>query len=199
LPVSKPEASPVPLQSTIASSRDQIDRTVQSLRLLAAAQDPRPAYNAFAVEVDRLRWSAMQCQRDQQGVQRDSEEYVGEWEIVQAGTASDDLRRSNEQRRKDVMRCFERLEVSHDAAREAFLPLMQELEQIRHDLALNPGPGAVALVVPAARLQVVEEKAANLKLALDAVETDRLALSTALANPQRADLAGRRSIPTQTQ
>jgi hypothetical protein len=199
LPVSRPAASSVPLQSTIASSHEQIDRTLQSLRLLAAAQDARPAYNAFAVEVDRLRWSAMQCQRDAQAAHRNSEDYLGEWEILQAGTASDDLRRSNEQRREDVMRSFERLEVSHDAAREAFLPVMQEFEQIRDDLAADPSAAAVSRVVPAARRAAVEQKAANLRLALDAVEADRLTLASVLTKTQRADLGRRPSAPTQTQ
>jgi hypothetical protein len=191
--------SPVSLQSTVASSHDQIDRTLQSLRLLVAAQDPRPAYEAFAVEVDRLRWSAMQCQRDAQASERHSVDYLGEWEILQAGTMNDDLRRVNEQRRDDVMSSFERLRVSHDASREAFLPLTQEFEAIRQDLAPNPSAAAVAQVVPAARLGAVTEKAANLKLSLDAVETDRLALTNALARTQRADLSRQPSTSTQTQ
>jgi hypothetical protein len=191
--------SPVSLQSTVASSHDQIDRTLQSLRLLVAARDPRAAYEAFAVEVDRLRWSAMQCQRDDQASQRHSLDYLGEWEILQAGTMNDDLRRTNEQRRDDVMSSFERLHLSHDAAREGFLPLMQEFESIRHDLAPNPSSAAVAQVVPAARLEAVTEKAASLKLALDAVETDRLALTSALARTQRADLSRRQPTRTQTQ
>lgn len=190
---------PAPLQSTIASSQAQIERTLHSLRLLVAAREAGAAYEAFAVEVDRLRWSAMQCQRDAQAAQRHNDDYLGEWEIVQAGTQSDDVRRTNERRREDITRGFKQLQDSHDAAREAFLPLMQDFEEIRHELAGGPTAAAVAQVAPAARVKNVEDKAARLRLALDAVEADRLALANALARTQRAELDRRPSSPTQTQ
>ena len=171
------------MTSDMAAVRAQIDSTLVSLRTLmvAAPNDLRAAYDRFARDVDTIRRETERTQARSTQLQERSAAWLSEWNKSHANIQDPELRRVSEWRRATLTSRFETASASIGAAREALLPFVKSLEDIKIAVGTDLTTRGVAAV---SGTEVVRNADVNGQTAARAIEkatTDLQELDSALS------------------
>jgi len=147
-------------EAGLQATRAQIDKTLGALGKLLTALPPEleTAYAKYSKEVDAMNAVAMETDKDAKALQARSADYLAEWQKSHAGIQSPELRNASEQRRGTVMSRFDGIQKSYAEARAAFVPFMDNLQEVRQVLAHDLTPAGVQSL---ASTDVVKNAKAN--------------------------------------
>lgn len=189
-PVERQQAtvqSLVDLSSTMAATQQQIEQTLAALITLMHAP-PRQvtqaftryasAANAMAAQAGRIEAEAGQLRE-----RRDA--WLAGWNASYAQVSDRQLRALSEERRAQVLAQFETIEGSLAAARDALVPFVENLEDIKEVAANDLSPLALRALERTAAVQDATRHGREAAQALRVSTNDLQALIRSLA-PSRA-------------
>ena len=130
--------------SSIASARDelgktrrQIDATLASLNMLLSSgeADLRKNYDKFAKETDAMTSEAGKIQKRQAEMAAKGRAYFDGWKQEGDTIQNEELRRLSQERWAQVQDRFTSIQASYAGAKDAFIPFMQDLQDIKKFLS----------------------------------------------------------------
>ncbi|HQY87805.1 MAG TPA: DUF2959 family protein, partial [Tepidisphaeraceae bacterium] len=152
-PVEAPPAQPAPAKietakvtsgNGITNFRDgliagqqQIDLTLASLAALTDPQqtDLRGAYNTYCDQLARMRETSQSLKVEADAMRSSRDVYFANWEDKVSDIDNPTIRASAEARRKRLQSAHEEIITSSSAAKDAYVPFMKDLEDVRKYLA----------------------------------------------------------------
>jgi chromosome segregation ATPase len=169
----------------IDATNNQIDATLASLNNLMSA-DPsqlQPAYNQYSKDVDLMRAQAAKINKDSGDMRKQSQDYLANWQKQHNEIQNAELRTTSEQRRQTVMNRFQGIQGSYDNARTSLDDFISNLEDVRTALRNDLTAHGVQAVSQTTVVKDAQTHAANVKTALQQVQTNSTALADALNPP----------------
>ena len=147
-------------EADVQATRVQIDKTLGALNRLMTASpaELNPAYAQYSKEVDAMYAVAKETDKDAKAVPAKSADYLAKWQKSHAEIQNPELRNASDQRRSTVISRFDGIQKSYAAARAAFVPFTQNLEDVRQVLANDLTPAGVQSL---AATDVVKNAKAN--------------------------------------
>ncbi len=147
-------------EAGLQATRAQIDKTLGALNRLMTASpaELRLAYAEYWKEVDAMYAVAKETDKDAKAVQAKSADYLAKWQKSHAEIQNPELRNASDQWRSTVISRFDGIRKSYADARAAFVPFMQNLEDVRQVLANDLTPAGVQSL---AATDVVKNAKAN--------------------------------------
>jgi chromosome segregation ATPase len=171
------------VSSDINATQTQIDTTLASLDNLmgSPAAQLEPAYKRYAADVDKMKAQAARVNRDADGLRKDSQTYLSNWEATHSQIQNEELRRTSEQRRQSVMDRFQSLRSSYDHTRTSLDAFIRNLEDVRTALQTDLTARGVQAVAGTDVVQKAHTNGEDVKRSLTQVSSDSTALADALA------------------
>jgi chromosome segregation ATPase len=169
----------------IDATNNQIDATLASLNNLMSA-DPsqlQPAYNQYSKDVDQMRAQAAKINKDSGDMRKQSQDYLTNWQKQHNEIQNAELRTTSEQRRQTVMNRFQGIQGSYDNARTSLDDFISNLEDVRTALRNDLTAHGVQAVSQTSVVKDAQTHAANVKTALQQVQSNSTALADALNPP----------------
>jgi hypothetical protein len=129
----------------LGQASTQIDSTLGAMNALSAAQgtDLVNKYKAFSGEVKKLDSMAQKAKAQSQKATAQREQYLKQWEANQGKLQNEQLKSASEARRNELMPKIEAVKTSLGSAKEAFIPLMQNLNDLNLYLGNNLTPAGI--------------------------------------------------------
>jgi hypothetical protein len=124
----------------------QVDAALRSLDELSAQAnaDPRRAYAAFARSVHRLEVDSIKVRSRVEAIRARGLGYFENWEKYLAGVDNAEVRRRAEEHRAELKQSFEDTRQASQQVREAFRPLLTDLQKLRAVLEAEPTLARIA-------------------------------------------------------
>jgi len=121
------------LRDDVIQMKTGIESTLASMRAIPrqAEADPRPAYEAFALDVTRLDAALQTARLDADAMERSAEEYFRKWEEDLAAVASPESRKVGTDRRAKVQQGFYRSDGVVLKALTAFGGYLSDMKDLR--------------------------------------------------------------------
>lgn len=158
-------------------ARSQIERTMYSLDnlLRAPPAEIRNAQTQYASNVQTLRKTSAQLEKNAQQMRERKIDYLTEWERAQLNVESAELKRAGEQRRQQVTQNLSKLEPALQNANQSVDTLLPDLEDIERVTRNDPTPAGIAAVKKSGIMKNAQKHAtnANYRLDLAAEQFDR--------------------------
>ena len=184
-----PSASSVPRADTLATptmgqfrasigtAQQQIDSTLASLNALTDPnpQDLRGAYDKYADNLARMQQHAEGMKKEAEAMRNSRDTYFAAWEEKATEIDNPTIRASAEARRKRLRDGQEQISTATGEAKDAYVPFMKDLQDIKKYLATDLSKSSVADLAEAAKKvqadgQTVKAKLDAVAKALDAVQ-----------------------------
>ena len=156
-------------RSDLVQGKRQIDST---LAALTALTDPgqtnlRPAFDKYADQVARTRQHAAKLKSESEAMRQARSDYFATWDERVSDISNPTIRASAEARRSRLREGHERISTASGQARDAYEPLMRDLEDIRTFLGTELSPQSVGLLGDASKK--AQENAGTVKQRIDAI------------------------------
>jgi hypothetical protein len=156
------------VQKTVAAGRDLIDRP---------RQDFPDQIRTFKAALLKLNGDAMQTRQLGAGMKARADDYFSNWD-EQLRTVSGELAQAGQERRKEGMASFAKLQERVKELRQVFVPFMSDLEATERVLDADPTASGIKSAAPTVRKVLDQEpeilKRADLVIAqIDAVRGGR--------------------------
>jgi len=167
----------------LEDGRMQIDKVTASLNKLSSAQagqDLRPLFKDYSSNVDKLDSIAKQVRKQAEEMRAKGQAYFKDWDAEQAKINNEDIKARSAQRRAEVEQSFARVNADFQTLKDAYQPLMSDLQDIRTALNTDLTPGGVASIKPIANR--VANEAIAVKNAIGPVETEFKALGVKMSS-----------------
>jgi len=121
------------LQSEAQATRTQVEKTLASLNALMKAppQEVAQAYTRYAADVDAMNKQKDSVRERSSEIKSRSGEWQSNWQKSQEEVKNPELKALNEQRRGEIMTRFEKINASFESARDAFVPFIANIEDIK--------------------------------------------------------------------
>ena len=147
-------------EADVQATRAQIDKTLGALNRLMTASptELKPVYAQYSKEVEAMNAVAKETDKDAKAVQAKSADYLAQWQKSHAEIENPEQRNASAQRRGTVMSRFDGIQKSYAEARAAFVPFMQNLQDVRQVLANDLTPAGAQTL---AATDVVKNAKAN--------------------------------------
>lgn len=155
----------------LIQSEQQIDGTLAALATLTdpATTDLRGAYDKYCDQLARMRQHEQTMKTEADAMKASRAEYFGAWEDKASEIDNPTIRASAEARRKRLRDAHERITTAAGEARDAYVPFMKDLEDIRKYLAADLTKSSVADLGDAAKK--VQASGSAVRGKIDAVIT----------------------------
>lgn len=158
-------------KADLTEGKSQIDAALASLNRLTdpktPASDLRPAYDAYSDQLARITQQAEKIKREADTMRDARSSYFAKWEAKAAEIDNPTIRASAENRKARLRAAHDRITSKSLEARDAYEPLMRDLQDVRKFLAAELSPATASM------LGDVSTKAsasgANVKQKIDAV------------------------------
>ena len=174
-------ATPVPRAETLATptmgqfraslntEQQQIDSTLKSLAALTDPnqQDLRGAYDKYTDNLARMQENAESMKRQADAMRDSRDAYFANWEEKATDIDNPTIRASADARRKRLRDAHEQIATVSGEAKDAYVPFMKDLQDIKKYLATDLSKSSVADLGDAAKK--VQGDGAALKAKLDAI------------------------------
>jgi hypothetical protein len=121
------------MRDAVVQTRLQIDKTLASLNTLisAPATELSKAYSQYSKDVERLDKQVSEVQDQSKEVSARGADWLTEWHKSYSDIQDPELRAVNEERRADVTSQFDEINQASRAARDALLPLLRDLRDVK--------------------------------------------------------------------
>jgi ABC-type transporter Mla subunit MlaD len=112
---------------------DEIGQTTSALQSVVsnARSDPRESYVNYAHNVDSLAKLTEETRAARESLEREGHTYFAEWEKSNRTIGEESLRRTADQRKKDVQDAFTKTQRQLDGALESLGPFLSQLQDVR--------------------------------------------------------------------
>jgi hypothetical protein len=164
-------------RASIGTAQQQIDSTLASLNALTDPnqQDLRGAYDKYADNLARMQQHAEGMKREAESMRNSRDTYFAAWEEKATEIDNPTIRASAEARRKRLRDGQEQISTATGEAKDAYVPFMKDLQDIKKYLATDLSKSSVADLGDAAKKVQADGQAVKAKLdavakALDAVQ-----------------------------
>lgn len=161
----------------LTEGEGQIDKTLAALSELTDPnqQDLRGAFNKYCDQLARMRQHADTLRREADAMRASRDEYFGKWEAKASEIENPTIRASAEARRKRLRDAHERIITTSGDARDAYVPFMKDLQDIKKYLDSDLSKASIADLGDAAKKvqsdgAVVKEKIGDVVKTLDLVQ-----------------------------
>jgi len=116
----------------LTQASTQIEVTLTSMNAIATAApaDMASKYKDFTSQVKKLQGMADKAKAQSQKSAAQREEYLKQWQASQAKIQNPELQAASEARRNELMPKIDAIKTSLGAARDAFGPFMQDLNDL---------------------------------------------------------------------
>jgi hypothetical protein len=121
------------MRDAVVQTRLQIDKTLSSLNTLisAPATELSKAYSQYAKDVEQLDKQVDKVQDQSKEMNAKGVNWLTEWHKSYSDIQDPELREVNEERRLEVTSQFDEIHQASRAARDALLPLLRDLQDVR--------------------------------------------------------------------
>lgn len=179
------------LKTELAAAKERLDASVSALDKVVAAEDPSVPYEEFSHALADMEGQADTIRAQAEAVRSAGDAYFSEWEAKLASFTNEDMRAMSEKRRADLVASFDEINAASQKTKDAYEPLMTNLNDIKEYLGLDLSAASVGGI----RNQVaqvkdgagkVKETIDNLLGALDELSS-QLATGAAAEAPEAAE------------
>jgi Skp family chaperone for outer membrane proteins len=134
----------------LTQASTQIDTTLASMNAVSTASggDMASKYKDFSSQVKKLEDMSKKAKSQAQKSSEQREEYLKQWQASQAKIQNPELQKASEARRNELMPKIEAIKTSLGAARDAFTPFMQDLNDLVLYLGNNLSAGGMTGAAP---------------------------------------------------
>jgi chromosome segregation ATPase len=163
----------------VRDSRNQVNQTLGSIEKLPEAGVNLPdAYDTLTGEIEQMNATADEVTEQHAAMRQQYAAYQQQWfsQTVEMDNAT--LRSAAEQRINEVRREFDAIEPAYRDLREAYVPYLDHLEELRVYLSHDLTAPAVQAMVPT--LEDVRQSAGNLRSSMDTLLGKLTTLSDSL-------------------
>ena len=166
------------------ATQNQIDATMVAMNNLLSADGSQlhQAFERYSSEVDRMKKQAAVVNEDGNYLNKQSENYLTNWQQQTNDIQNTDLRDNSEQGRKTVRDRFTSAQDSYDRARSSMDRLMRNFEDVRTALRNDLTTRGVQAVAQTDVVDTAETNANEVKSNLREVQTQSTALAEALSS-----------------
>jgi len=173
------------VSNQVPATEGQIDATLMALDNLmkADATSIKPAFERYAMEVDRMQEQVRDIRRDANAMTRDSEAYLANWDASRSKIQNADLRKQSEQQRFALMDRYQRFDNTYQRTQSTMDQFLQNLTDIRTAMSNDTTARGQQTVQQTNVVQSAKENGNELKTRLQAIRENANALSTALSEP----------------
>ena len=167
-------------RKSLVSTRDQVNRTAQSLqKLMEQSGDVQAAYKEFSGNVDRMNDQSREVEKRANEMRENRSAYFKQWTRETKAIKDDEIAQMASARQQEIEREYSALIESMAEAKQALVPYMQGLNDIRTYLKNDLTATGVQNIRPAAERILGNGSIVNQSLdRADAALTD---VSSALA------------------
>jgi len=171
------------MSGTVWATNNQVDATLVSLNNLMSAEGPQlqQAFDQYSADVDRMRQQSEKVAQDSAYINKESDEYLNNWQKQNNDIQNAGLRDNSEHGRQAVRDQFRNAQGSYDNARTSLDRFMRTLEDVRTALRNDLSERGVKGVATTNVVQTARKDAREVKSALRAVRADSTALARALS------------------
>lgn len=171
------------MSGTVWATNYQVDATLVSLNNLMSAEGAQlqQAYDQYSADVDRMRKQSEKVSEDSAYINKQSDEYLSNWQKQNNDIQNANLRDNSEQGRQQVRDQFRNAQGSYDNARTSLDRFLRTLEDVRTALRNDLSERGVKSVARTNVVQTARKDARDVKSSLRAVRNDSTALARALS------------------
>ncbi|MFP5350282.1 MAG: DUF2959 family protein [Gammaproteobacteria bacterium] len=175
-------SSLVDLRDSMMATRGQIDKTLVSLNGLTSAPPGRlrAAYQQYAKDTDRIAQQAATVEKESRQMRSRSQEWLAGWQKSQADVQNPELKALSEERRAQALERIQNIDRSLAEAREAFVPFVANLQDVKRVVGNDLTPTGVTAVSDTAVVQNANQNGAATARALDTTIADLQVLTQTL-------------------
>ena len=175
-------------QSVMSASRTldegsaQIDKVVASLNKLIDASPKTnlsPLFKTYSSNVEKLDSIAKDAKKRADEMKAKGNAYFTQWDAELAKINNEDIKNRSAERRTQVEQAFQRISQKSQTLKDAYQPMMSDLQDIRTALANDLTAGGIASIKPIAARVATE--ATNVKSAAAALSTEYEALGVKMS------------------
>lgn len=135
------------LTQSVDAMKAQIDSVMGSLNSLTAGSGDLVAmYDTFGKQVDKTESMYKKAKSEASKARSQRDSYIKKWEASQQKIQNEELRKTAEARKAELLPIIEKLKESASGAEQAFLPFLQDLKDIRLFLGNDLNPTGVGKV-----------------------------------------------------
>lgn len=165
-------------RSSLVESQKEIDDTLASLNTLATPgnADLRGSFDKYCNQLGLMNDHAQALKTEADAMRNSRDSYFGKWEEKVTEIDNPTIRASAEARRKRLRDAHEKIVTASSDAKDAYVPFMKDLEDIRKYLTSDLSSSSIADLGDAIKKvttdsAVVKEKIGNIVTTLDSVQS----------------------------
>jgi hypothetical protein len=169
---------PVRMRADLIQGKQHVNSALASLRQLTdpATTDLNAPFNKYSNDLAALEQHAEKMKRESNAMRQSRSEYFAGWEEKVSEIDNPTIRASAEARRSRLRAAQERLTTKSGEVRDAYEPLMRDMQDVRKFLAGDLSKQSTAMVADAAsKVQqsgaVLNQKVDALVAELDAIDS----------------------------
>lgn len=138
--------------------RDQVHAAIGSLTALTSGEDAklRKHFKAYSKSVNKMSKAQKSVKDRVEDMQVRRAAYRQEWEKEMEAVQNPDIKAHMQQRKEEVGRTMDRAQPAAQAAREAFPPFLQNLQDVQKMLSVDLSRSGVAAATPIAHKAIDE-------------------------------------------
>jgi hypothetical protein len=160
----------IDVKNSMVATRTQIDEALSSLNTLmnASRDDINEAYTRYADDVEKLQQSSQQVFENAEEMREQRDSWLSVWQESHEGLENEELKDISKERRSQIASRFDNISESFEAAREAFVPFLENLDDVKTVVGNDLTPAGITAV---SDTDVVQEARANGSEAEENLET----------------------------
>jgi hypothetical protein len=165
------------MRQNLFSGQQQIDKTLASLNRLTdpSTSDLRAAYDDYSTQLARMTDHSEKVSREANAMRKDRNAYFAQWESKVTEIDNPTIRASAEARRSKLRESHERITTLSGEARDAYVPFMRDLQDVRKFLGPDLSRQSVSLLGDVEKKAIasgatVKEKLGAIIAELDAID-----------------------------
>jgi hypothetical protein len=172
---------PAHLRADLLQAKQHVNSALASLRRLTdpAAADLQAPFNKYSNDLSALEQQAEKMRRESNKMRESQSQYFAGWEEKVSEIDNPTIRASAEDRRSRLRQAQERLTTKSGEVRDAYEPLLRDMQDVRKFLAGDLSKQSISMVADAANK--VQQSGAVLNQKIDALVAELDALDSGTA------------------
>ncbi len=167
------------LKTELTAAKEQLDTSVNALDQVVSAEDASKPYEEFVYALAEMEGQADTIRAQTEALRAAGATYFDEWEAKLASFTNEDMRKLSETRRADLVSTYDEINAVSQKTKEAYEPLMADLNDIKKYLDLDLSAAGVGQI--GAQVKKVKGEAAKVQESIDALVQVLDQLSSKLA------------------
>ncbi len=159
----------------LESGQAQCDKVVASIDQLQAGGDLNAAFKNYTATVADVEAAGKGVASRRESMKANREAYIAKWQKDLESIQNPDVRAALAERKQKVAADFDQIGRSTDAVRDAYTPLLKNLQEIQKALALDVNPAGVAAMKKP--LDLAKAETATLKTKIAVLQAELTAIA----------------------